>query len=155
MIHCAWHQLQECTSAARKYGQLLAPHQCPAATTLVCCTALHCDVLCCAASVCVVQFKGVMMLDWPLVAIMSLTNDGSYPHMALQARRSMPAGDKEALYWYGEWPAEGRPVAYRGSCPGGFLTNRRDVSMRRALQYIVTVCCGTHALLLGRQQCRP
>jgi hypothetical protein len=58
------------------------------------------------------QFKGVKMLDWPLVAIMSLTSDGSYPHLVLQAKRDMRPADKEALSVYGEEPADDKTLPF-------------------------------------------
>jgi hypothetical protein len=59
-------------------------------------------VLCSAVLACAAQFVGAKFLKWPLVAVMSLTKNGSYPHLALQAKREMTTADQEVLYWYGK-----------------------------------------------------
>jgi hypothetical protein len=40
------------------------------------------------------QHDGVSMLDWPLVSIVSLTSDGSFPHLAMQAKRQLDSATK-------------------------------------------------------------
>lgn len=50
----------------------------------------------------VLQYKGVLMLDWPLIGIMSLTADGSTPHLVLQAKREMPSASDQHINWFGE-----------------------------------------------------
>lgn len=59
------------------------------------------SLLCTCVCVCA-QFDGPLMLDWPLVAILSLTDDGSPPHLVMQAKREMPSATNKAITWYGE-----------------------------------------------------
>jgi hypothetical protein len=48
------------------------------------------------------QFEGALMLDWPLIAIMSLTPDGDTPHLVLQAKREMQAATGQYMIWTSE-----------------------------------------------------
>lgn len=50
------------------------------------------------------QLEGPQILDWPLVAITSLTADGSTPHLVLQAKRQMPPVKElqGVMKWSGE-----------------------------------------------------
>jgi hypothetical protein len=56
-----------------------------------------------------VQFDGVLMLDWPLVGIMSLTQDGSAPHLVMQAKRQLPPSAD--LNTYMMWKGKGSRAA--------------------------------------------
>lgn len=98
-----------------------------------------------------VQFKGVLMLDWPLIAIMSLTSDGSHPHLVLQAKREMPAANKDTINWFGEGP----PVAAAEYLPAltpalrlvncGALCSACSMGSRpSALTLCCCCCCYSH-----------
>lgn len=55
------------------------------------------------------QYKGPLMLDWPLIGIMSLTADGSTPHLVLQAKREMPSAADQHINWFGEYHNSSEP----------------------------------------------
>lgn len=83
------------------------------------------------------QIKDVKMLDWPLVAIMSLTSDGSYPHLVLQAKRDMRPADKEALSVYGEEPADDKTLPSVGAHPSSKLHLHHSAIMQVAPHILV------------------
>jgi hypothetical protein len=44
----------------------------------------------------------VLLLDYPLVSMMTLGSDGSYPHLVVIAKRQLPDASLDNIVWFGK-----------------------------------------------------